>query len=79
METFSLEEDEASQMFLTQESRNLVPLVPIFDDKDEEPQAAKLPENRQYPMDFSDISDEDFCDIPCSQATPKTVGGRLVY
>ena len=65
-------------MFITQETRNLVPLVPNFDVEYEGKNVGEPTEKPAYPMNFSDISDEEAFDIPCSQVQKQTGEGRCV-
>ena len=76
METYSLEEEEGSDIFITQKSQNIIPLVPNFDGEGDEPMDVVQQANPSYWAVFSDISDDDNVDIPCSQVQPKTTGER---
>ena len=65
MEMYSLEEDEGNALFITQERRNLVPLVPNWDKSD-----ANSSETGGFVeaiKQYSDISDDDAFEISSSQ------------
>ena len=66
MELCSLEDDECSNLFITQEPSQLVPLVPKFD-----------AENGFYGdshQKYSDISDAEDFELPASQVQHKSTG-----
>ena len=72
MEVYSLEEESVDNMFVTQVSQNVVPLFPNFDVKHnicDEGINLTQTQNCAVPT-YSDISEEDEVDIPCSQVTP---------
>ena len=69
MEIYSLEEEEGGEMFITQQNQNIVPLVPNFDvnvDMDVGEDAHAQKQVLCKPI-YSDISDDDAFEIPCSQ------------
>ena len=70
MDTFSLEEDDASELFITQESRNIVSLFPNFDGKSGNigNGTGDGDRNNKNACQYSDISDDEIIDIPSSQA-----------
>ena len=70
MEVYTLEEEGMDNMFLTQSSQNILPLVPNFDvqhDMGNETVMLSQTENCDS-NNYSDISDEEDVNIPCSQA-----------
>ena len=74
MELYSLEDQSAGDMFLTQETSNILPLVPNFEHKDDmETCAGDAAQNGVLcqPI-YSDISEDDAFEFPCSQV-PNTL------
>ena len=69
MEMFSLEEDDANALFITQESRNIVPLIPNFEENDGNvvESCSSNQAEHEVTTQYSDISDDDVFQIPSSQ------------
>ena len=72
MESISLEDEDPRNMFITQESRNIVPLVPNFEEEEDpffriEIDNAGVGNAALRDPQYSDISEDDF-EIPSSQA-----------
>ena len=69
MDMCSLEEDEHSDMFITQESRNVVPLFPNFDvESDMEVGQGNVVEiGNASQNQYLDISDAEDFEVPSSQ------------
>ena len=78
MEVYSLEEEDVGDMFLTQESRNIVSLVPNFEVENEEVTGeSNLTELGVVRAEhYSDISDAEDFEIPCSQISQNHVQQR---
>ena len=78
MEFFSLEEDEVDNMFVTQESKNIVPLVPKFDDENSMEVGVEGAAQKAVLCSepYSDISDAEDFQIPCSQVQYCSDGTR---
>ena len=78
MELFSLEEEGGGEMFITQSDSKMVPLVPQFDDNvgmDYE-EGVRAQKQVLCPPIYSDISDDDAFEIPCSQVPNTTSRDR---
>ena len=72
MDTFNLEDDDANELFITQTSSNnndgMKLIGSLADPMDfSSPCQSLLPASASKRVDFSDISDDEIFDIPCSQ------------
>ena len=69
MENFSLEEDDGNELFITQESREIVPLIPNMDNNDENDVEflGVSHGGESHSMHYSDISDDEMLQVPSSQ------------
>ena len=68
MDLCSPEEDDYGNMFIMQESRNVVPLVPNFDAESEMCEGSEILEiSKQDAAHYSDISDVEDFDMESSQ------------
>ena len=69
METYSLEEDDVSAMFITQESWDIVPLIPNLEENTEKDVeiTEMLDGKHEVNAQYSDISDDEVFEIPSSQ------------
>ena len=78
MEVCSLEEDDVGDIFLTQSSRNLVPLVPNFGGESDRGglEVESTPNAVLCRPIYSDSSDQEDFDIPCSQVQGGLGGSR---
>ena len=81
MDTFSLEDDDCSDLFITQESRNVVPLFPNFSVNGDNSPNIEVADQGCVPHGpvYSDISDDDLSNIPSSQQVKSDKIKRLVY
>ena len=71
MEVCSLEDDEYGNMFITQESRNIVPLVSNLDAEVEMDLGSDVLEiGKGASTQYSDISDVEDFHLPSSQQRP---------
>ena len=77
MDLYSLEDGDVGNIFVTQESRNIVPLVPNFDVEADSVMEVDSVPNPQSGTQYSDISDDEFCGIPCSQVSQKKDDSRV--
>ena len=78
MELYSLEEEEGGDMFITQQNKNIVPLIPNFELNGESVMDTNESAQNQVlcqPI-YSDISDDDAFKIPCSQVARVTPSDR---
>ena len=78
MEFYSLEDEEGDNIFLTQEPKDIIPLIPNFEveaDMDIEAGDMTQKENLCQPQ-YSDISDEEDNPFPCSQVQYDSKGIR---
>ena len=78
MDTFSLEDNDANELFITQTPSNNndgVKLIGSLADPMDfsSPCQSLLPASASKSVDFSDISDEEIFDIPCSQKSANSV------
>ena len=73
MDVYSLEEEDVGNIFVTQQSRNIVPLVPNFEDEHdmETEEPAVTQNNNLWSTHNLDISEYDDFQIPCSQVQNK--------
>lgn len=85
MDTFSLEDDDARELFITQTpsgEKDGSKLVGLLGDPMDfsTPCSSVLKRDGNKSMEYSDISDDEIFDIPCSQQVAKTVDneGRSV-
>ena len=72
MEVYSLEDECVDNMFMTQGSQNILPLVPNFDvqhDMGDEGINLTQTQNNEVTT-YSDISEDEDVNIPCSQVPP---------
>ena len=78
MENFSLEEEDTNGLFITQEAREIVPLIPDFNDSDGNDMEFENSVVNQGHVEnaYSDISDVDDFDVPSSQAIQQFPNGR---
>ena len=73
MELCSLEDDDYGDMFITQESQNIIPLVPDVDVDTEMGDDHKVLEiEKSVCPQYSDISDADDFNLQPSQPVKKT-------
>ena len=86
MDVFSLEDEDYSQMFITQSSPKRVDLVdssPILGDGNDfsSPLVSLVPKRNEELPQYSDISDDDFIDLPSSQIVKNSPAssGRYVF
>ena len=86
MDVFSLEDEDYSQMFFTQSSPKRVDLVdssPILGDGNDfaSPLVLLVPKRNEELPEYSDISDDDFMDLPSSQVVQNSPAssGRYVF
>ena len=80
MDVCSLEDDGDNDIFITQQFRSSNSdqnYGVLGDPHDFTSPCASLLSCRQ--SQYSDVSDDDFCDIPCSQISPTTSGGSTRY
>ena len=78
MDTFSLEDDDANELFITQtpsKNNNGVELIGNLADPMDfsTPCQSLIPAGVPKRMEFSDISDDEIFDIPCSQRNDNSV------
>ena len=79
MDMFSLEDDDANELFITQtpSSSNVgIGNSGIMADNMDftSPCKSLIPDGVQKKFDFSDISDDEIFEIPCSQKNVKPMG-----
>ena len=78
MEFYSLEDEEGNNMFLTQESKEIVPLIPNFEVETdmEVGNGGAAQKDNLCSNEYSDISDAEDFQIPCSQVQYASNGYR---
>ena len=81
MDVFSQVENDGDDIFLTQTPRNLVPLVPNFEAQSDYVgiQGGTTQNEVLCRMQYSDISDAENFDIPCSQVHNNESGQGWVF
>ena len=81
LENFSLEDDDANGLFITQESREIIPLIPdMSENYDSASEFVFETDGKPITqVEYSDISDEEIINVPSSQpCKPVAVGGYVM-